>query len=528
MKILTAAEMKEVDRLSTERAGVPGLTLMENAGKSVAMFIASRCPNFADVPVIVFCGKGNNGGDGFVVARHLQKMGAGVSVLLFANAAELKGDAAKNFKRLKNVDVVSVEGVEKWQKPRWDETADAGSILVDALLGTGIRGPVAGLLRAAIDNINQRPPLVTAFSVDIPSGLDSDTGEVHGTAVRADYTVTFTAPKTGMFQGEASTYIGSLAVRDIGSPPEIIEATGKGSLRWSEPREFTSYAKRRRAEGHKGDYGHVLVVAGSVGKSGAAVLSSWAALRCGAGLVTAAVPAPVLPMVAGHAPEIMTEPLAATPAGSVSLHDLESGRFDTILSGKKVLAIGPGLGTQEETQQFIRKVAGSRMVPVILDADGLNAFDGFAKDLAREEGGLAITPHPGEMARLLDATVKEVQARRIDIATAAATEWNAVVILKGHHTIVAAPDGRAWLNSTGNPGMATGGAGDVLTGILASLTAQYGVDDWWRTLAFGVWLHGLAGDVAAADYAEAPLMASDLIRALPRALRQFHSGLERV
>ena len=528
MKILTAAEMREVDRLSTERGGVPSLTLMENAGKSVAEFITARFPQFADVPIVVFCGKGNNGGDGFVVARYLQKMGASVSVHLFANPADLRGDAAKNFKRLKSVEVVSVEDAESWQKPVWNVSTGPGPILIDALLGTGIRGPVTGLLRMAIDHLNQRPSLFTLFSVDIPSGLDSDTGEVHGAAVHADYTVTFTAPKTGMFQGEAPNYIGSLIVRDIGSQPEIIEETGKGSLRWSEPREFAPFASRRRAEGHKGDYGHVLIVAGSVGKSGAAVLSSWAALRCGAGLVTAAVPAPVLPIVATHTPEIMTEPLAATPGGGISLIDLENGRFDAIRSGKRALSIGPGLGTQEETQRFIRKVVGNRSVPVILDADGLNAFDGYAKDLTRDEGRLAITPHPGEMARLLDATVKEVQARRIDIATAAATEWNAIVILKGHHTIVAAPDGRAWLNSTGNPGMATGGTGDVLTGVLGSLTAQYGVGDWWRTLAFGVWLHGLAGDVAAADYGEAPLMASDLIRALPRALQKFHSELERV
>jgi ADP-dependent NAD(P)H-hydrate dehydratase / NAD(P)H-hydrate epimerase len=526
MKILTAAEMREVDRLSTERAGVSSLTLMENAGKSVAEFIAARLKNFADLPIVVFSGKGNNGGDGFVAARHLQKMGASVSVILFGDPAELKGDAAKNFKRLKNTEVTQVSEAENWVLPRWE--ADRSGIIVDALLGTGIRGPVTGLFHAAIDAINQRPPGYTVFSVDIPSGLDSDTGEVRGAAVRADFTVTFTAPKIGMFLAEASILIGSLVVREIGSPSELIEEAGKASLRWSDSREFAHYARRRRAEGHKGDYGHVLVVAGSVGKSGAAVLSSWAALRAGAGLVTAAVPAPVLPIVASHAPEIMTEPLAATSTGSLAMKDLENGRLETILTGKKALAIGPGLGTQEETQRFIRSAVGRRIVPVILDADGLNAFDGFSKDLNREEGKLAMTPHPGEMARLLDATVKDVQARRIDIATAAATEWNAIVILKGHHTIVASPDGRGWINSTGNPGMATGGTGDVLTGILASLTAQHGIDDWWRTLAFGVWLHGLAGDVAAADIGEAPLMASDLIQTLPRAIEQFHSELERV
>ena len=528
MKILTAAEMTEVDRLSTERAGISSLTLMENAGKSVSEFIAAVCKNFTEVPIVVFCGKGNNGGDGFVVARHLQKLGADVTVCLFAKADELKGDAAKNFKRLKNIEIIPVEDTGTWERPAWREGAGASPIVVDALLGTGIRGAVTGGLRLVIEAINESPPGVTVFSIDIPSGLDSDTGEVHGAAVRADYTITFTAPKSGMFLGEAPRHIGSLIVREIGSPPELIEEIGKGNLRWSEAREFAAFGKRRRAEANKGDYGHVLVVAGSVGKSGAAILSSWAALRTGAGLVTAAVPAPVLPIVAGHTPEIMTEPLATTTNGSLAMKDLESGRLEAILTGKRALAIGPGLGTQEETQRFIRGVVGRRSVPVILDADGLNAFDGFAKDLNREEGKLAMTPHPGEMARLLDATVKDVQARRIDIASAAATEWNAIVILKGHHTIVAAPDGGAWINSTGNPGMATGGTGDVLTGILAGLTAQYGLSDWWRMLAFGVWLHGLAGDIASADYGEAPLMASDLIHALPRALLQFRSELERV
>ena len=528
MKILTAAEMREADALSTERAGISSTTLMENAGKSVADLIAARSKNFADVPIHVFCGKGNNAGDGFVVARHLQKMGADVTVFLFADSAALKGDAAKNFKRLKNVEVVSLTGADSFQPPAWPSASSSAPIVVDALLGTGIRGPVTGLLRAAIDAINSRPSSVTVYSVDIPSGLDSDTGEIHDAAVRADFTVTFTAPKLGMFLGESSRHIGTLFVREIGSPPDLIEEIGKSALRWSEAREFAAFGRRRRAEANKGEYGHVLVVAGSVGKSGAAILASWAALRTGAGLVTTAVPQPILPIVAAHTPEIMTVPLASTSAGTLAMADLENGRLETILTGKKALAVGPGLSTNEETQRFIRGLVGRRTIPIILDADGLNAFDGFAKDLNREEGRLAITPHPGEMARLLDATVKDVQARRIDIATAAATEWNAHVILKGHHTIVAAPDGRAWINSTGNPGMATGGTGDVLTGILSGLTAQFGDEDWLRLLAFGVWLHGLAGDIASADYGEAPLMASDLIHALPRALLEFRSELERV
>jgi NAD(P)H-hydrate epimerase len=266
----------------------------------------------------------------------------------------------------------------------------------------------------------------------------------------------------------------------------------------------------------------VLVVAGSVGKSGAAVLAGTAALRAGAGLVTVATPEPVLPVVAAHTPEIMTEPLAATVTGSVSERCLEGNLFRKILQGKRALAVGPGLTTHAETQSFVRSIVGMREVPIVLDADGLNAFAGRSGELSSPKGLLAVTPHPGEMARLLGCSIREVEVRRIDIALEAAAGWNACVVLKGHQTVIAAPDGRAWVNSTGNPGMGTGGTGDVLTGILAGLTAQYGVASWPEMLAWGVYLHGLAGDLAYAETGGAPLMATDLISYLPRAFRRFY------
>jgi len=360
-------------------------------------------------------------------------------------------------------------------------------------------------------------------SVDIPSGLHADTGEVEGTAVVADYTITFTAPKPGLVRGEGGHRVGHLSVRDIGSPPALVEKTGTGNLRWSGTDEFAAFAVHRRAEGQKGDYGHALVVAGSIGKTGAAVLSSSAALRAGAGLVTVATPEPALPLIAMHTPEVMTEPLAATRAGTVSERCLEGSLFAALLSGKRALAIGPGLSTNDETQKFVRVIVGQRSVPIILDADGLNAFAGRASALTHSGGNLSITPHPGEMARLLGVTVKEVQSHRVEVALRAAFDWNAIVILKGARTVIASPDGTAFINSTGNPGMATGGTGDVLTGILAGLTAQHGTDDWQRLLAFGVYLHGLAGDIAYAENGEAPLMASDLILAIPRAYQRFYS-----
>jgi ADP-dependent NAD(P)H-hydrate dehydratase / NAD(P)H-hydrate epimerase len=521
MKILTAAEMKDVDRLTTERYHVPSLTLMENAGASVAKFMQERFPDLARRKILILCGKGNNGGDGFVVARHLLKMGTKPLVHLFADTRELKGNAAANLKRWKKTS----------GKLHVDREADRGRmvplpsdyIVVDALLGTGARGRIEGRLREVIASINQRELGSCVVSIDIPSGLHADSGEVQGAAVVSDFTVTFTAPKPGLFLGAGSRHVGQLFVRDIGTPPALIEEIGKGKLHWSEPHEFSQFAHRRKPDGNKGDYGHALIVAGSVGKSGAAVLASWAALRAGAGLVTVATPEPVLPIVAAHTPEIMTEPLSATTAGTVSERCLEGSLMATLLKGKRALGIGPGLSTNDETQRFIRDVVGKRSVPIILDADGLNAFTGRAAELENTEGMICVTPHPGEMARLAGCKTEEIQNQRVELALKSAADWNACVVLKGHHTVIASPDGHAWINSTGNPGMGTAGTGDVLTGILSGLTAQYGVDSWPQVIAFGVYVHGLAGDIAYADTGEAPLIASDLIRAIPCAYQRFYS-----
>lgn len=527
MKALTAAEMREVDRLTTERYGVPGLTLMENAGTSVAEFIHQRFPHLERRRIAVLCGKGNNGGDGFVVARKLREMGSEPAVYLFAAPEELRGDAAVNHKRwverggdLHNA--TSAEGLSAAKA-----AVGAAGVIVDALLGTGTRGPVEGILHEAIEAVNHRRSEQAVVAVDIPSGAQADTGKVPGIVLEADSTVTFTAPKIGMLSGKANECCGRLLVRDIGSPRELIDEIGQGNVRWSEAREFPEFAKPRKPQGHKGDYGHALIVAGSVGKSGAAVLASWSALRSGAGLVTAATPEPVLPIVAAHTPEVMTEPLSATETGSIALRNAEHGYFDSLLKGKAALAIGPGLSTHRETEEFVRAVVRRRSVPIVLDADGLNAFAGRAVELKDSQDLLALTPHPGEMARLLGSTTADVQERRMEVARKAAADWNCFVILKGHHTITATPNGNTWVNSTGNPGMASGGTGDALTGILAGLTAQYGTKTWENLLSFGVYLHGLAGDLAYADSSEAPLMAGDLIRSIPRAYKHFYSELGR-
>jgi ADP-dependent NAD(P)H-hydrate dehydratase / NAD(P)H-hydrate epimerase len=531
MKILTAAEMREVDRLTTERYGIPSLTLMENAGRSVAEFIRDRFPHLERRRIVVLSGKGNNGGDGFVVARHLREMGANVSASLFASPTEISGDAATNLNRYRESggELKPILGAGEWQMHK--EVLRLADIIVDALLGTGVRGPVEGLLAEVITDMNRHAPAQIVVAVDIPSGLPSDTGETPDVAVRADYTVSFTAPKRGVVLGEASRVVGQLMVCDIGSPPELIEEIGKGNLRWSEPREFRGFGARRSPEGNKGDYGHALIVAGSVGKTGAAVLASWAALRVGAGLVTVATPQPALPVIAAHTPEVMTAPLAATTAGTVSLHSFDGGHFDSLAEGKRALGIGPGLTTNDETVQFVRRVVAQRAAPIVLDADGLNAFAGRATELRNTNGLLGLTPHPGEMARLLGSSIKDVQTSRVQTALKAAADWNAVVVLKGHQTVIASPSGEAFINSTGNPGMGSGGTGDVLTGMLAGLVAQFGrginYSGYVQLLAFGVYLHGLAGDIAYSDHDGAPLIASDLIHAIPRAYQKFYSDCGR-
>jgi NAD(P)H-hydrate epimerase len=345
--------------------------------------------------------------------------------------------------------------------------------------------------------------------------------------VHAHKTVTFTAPKPGQLISRDSAAVGMLEVADIGSPASLVEEIGKSSLRWVEPLEFARLPLVRTVDSHKGLYGHALVVAGSLGKSGAAVMAGYAALRAGAGLVTVASPDVVLPFVASAHPELMTEPLAATADGTAAIQNLGQQRFERIAEGKTVLALGPGLGLQSETQDFIRKIALQTELPLVLDADGLNAFAGNADSLRdRKTRFLAITPHPGEMARLMMRSTKDVQEDRVKTAREAARRWNAHVILKGSHTIIASPDGQIFVNTSGNPGLAKGGSGDVLTGVLAALTAQFKTDDWTRVLALGVYLHGKAAEFATRNSDESGLLATEVAAAVPHARHQLLQELQ--
>jgi NAD(P)H-hydrate epimerase len=526
MRIVTAAEMREIDRRTTAEAGIPSLQLMENAALQAATCIGRSFAAHRRQRIVILCGKGNNGGDGLALARLLLETGGGEKpqVILIADPASLRGDPAANLQRLRSAGLEprAAASPSDWASAR--ASLSTATLIVDALLGTGLKGPAEGLPAEVIADVNRLRGDTPVTALDIPSGLPSDGPHADGLAIQATRTITFAAPKRGLVLDANAQFVGELEVGGIGTPPDLIEKIGASNWRWIEPFEFRALPLRRRPDAHKGDFGHALIVAGSRGKTGAAALAGMGALRAGAGLVTIATPESVLPVVASFAPEYMTEPLAATDAGSISLRALDYGRFDALAAGKSVLALGPGLGQLPETQEFVRTVVRDCPLPLMLDADGLNAFAGRAGDLKlRATASLAITPHPGEMARLLGCKSDEVQQCRNEIAVECAARWNAHVVLKGHRTLIASPAGELWFNSTGCPAMATGGTGDVLTGLLAGLTAQFGVVDWPRVLALGASLHGTAGALAARG--QQTIVASDLARCVPLAYKLLMAHL---
>jgi hydroxyethylthiazole kinase-like uncharacterized protein yjeF len=526
MKALTAAEMREVDRLTTERHGISQAQLMENAGRKAANAVWRVVAGRENARVCVLCGKGNNGGDGLVAARSLKHEGTSVPtrVLLFGHPEDVRGEAAANLARWRDLGnpIDLVNDIADWER-LWPTVASA-TVIVDALLGTGLRGAPSGTMARAIADINKLSRRCTAptpaliLAVDTPSGLPSDGEAAEGPVLFAHRTVTFTAPKLGQLFSLQADACGALEVVEIGSSASLVEEIGQTAIRWIEPTEFASLPLVRSWDSHKGKFGHVLLVAGSTGKSGAAVLAGLGALRAGAGLVTIATSAPVQATLAAAYPEYMTEALESSADGAIAPNNLVSGNFSRIAEGKTVLAIGPGLGTAAETRDFVAALVQDTPLPVILDADGLNAFSVRTNPFRnRKTPFLAVTPHPGEMARLLGSTTAEVQSGRVRFALESAKRWNAHVVLKGFHTLIASPDGHLFVNTSGNPGLAKGGSGDVLTGILAALTAQFGTSDWPRVLALGVYLHGLAADLLAAEEDPSGILASEVAREVPAA-----------
>ncbi|MGC8792926.1 MAG: NAD(P)H-hydrate dehydratase [Bryobacteraceae bacterium] len=513
MKILTAAQMREVDRRTIEM-GIPGIVLMENAGHRVVEFLAETFRPLSEQIVVIVCGKGNNGGDGMVVARQLwtRLRPRRLHVVLAADPAELKGDAAANYRMLQVVGCP----VARQITPEMREA----TLVLDALLGTGLKGPVTGPVVDWIREINAGFPRARIVAVDIPSGIESDAADTPGEAVQADYTVTFTAPKVGQIMPPNCRRVGRLRVAPIGSPPELYEADDSIFLSLIEARELRHLFAPRIPWSHKGDFGHVLVLAGSRSKPGAAAMAGMAALRAGAGLVTVASAASAVPMIGSHAPEIMTEPLPETPEGAIAAQALE--RVLELAAGKDVIALGPGLGTHPETVSVVRQLFDRLPQPLVVDADGLNALAGVA---IRGEGRVRIlTPHPGEMARLTGLVTRQIQADRIGVARSFARERGVILVLKGYRTLIATPDGRVRVNPTGGPGLASGGSGDILTGAVAGLLAQFPQDPVLAA-AGAVYLHGLAGDLGAGEMGEQALVATDLLRYFPPAMRKIALGL---
>ena len=516
MRVLTASQMREADRRTVEEIGIPARVLMENAGRQVVAALEALHEHLDEHHVAVVCGRGNNGGDGFVVARTLALKGVAVSVFVVAHIGDVIGDARANLDTLGQlgIGVVEIADGQAWELHGSEVTSC--SLIVDAILGTGVNAPLSGVLETVVADINASG--VPIVSIDLPSGLSADSHEPIGPSIDADATVALAAPKLALVLPPAESRAGNVVVADIGIPDGIVaaldgpwvEVLTRGGMRAS--------VTPRPADSDKGDYGRVLIVAGSMGKSGAAHLAAAGALRSGAGLVTVATARSCQAIVASMGAEYMTEGIAELPGRDEGLDPDDVDRVLDIASD--LVAIGPGLGQAPGTQTFVRALVDRATVPVIVDADGLNAFRGAAEELRGREGRpIILTPHPGEMARLIGASVEDVQANRLGVAREFAASHQVFVVLKGYKTLIATPDGKVFINPTGNPGMATGGTGDVLTGMVAAWLAL--LLDAEVACKLGVYLHGMAGDLATADEGEVAMTATDLVARLGRAFKDL-------
>jgi len=503
MRILTADQMREADRRTIHEIGIPSLVLMENAGRQVVAAMESFFEDLANRHVAVISGKGNNGGDGFVVARTLYQRNIEVSVFLVGQVAEIKGDARVNLEILGRLGLTVVEIADEGQWELHFSEISAHDLIVDALFGTGLRSALSGVYETIIADINGSG--IPVVSIDVPSGMSTDTPDLIGDCVEAVMTVTLGAPKMPLILPPAEQKAGEVVIADIGIPAEVFETLEGLRVELLTRDQIRSLISPRAADAHKGDFGRVLIVGGSRGKTGAAILAALGALRSGAGLVTVATPRGSQPLVAAHAPEYMTEPLDETAQGTV---DFTAAEY-VIGMSTDVIAVGPGLGRGPAVSAFVRELLEKSESPLVLDADALNAFAGEPAALVGREGcDVIITPHPGEMARLVGCTVEDVQADRLGMARDFASRHRLYVVLKGYRTLVATPDGKIFVNPTGSPGMATGGTGDVLTGMVAAWLAQ--LLDAEAACQLAVYLHGAAGELADADDGEVSMTAGDL------------------
>lgn len=516
MKVLTSAQMRALDRKAIEDLGIIGPVLMENAGLEIVRAITERFPDIAAEKVVIVAGKGNNGGDGFVVARHLFNRGCRPEVILLARQDDVKGDAGLN---LSMIDRMGISIREAQTQELWEERASLlkeATLLVDAIFGTGLTKPARGFYARVIEEMNQASAFKVA--VDIPSGLSSDSFEVIGPCLRADLTVTMAAPKIAHVFPPAEECVGELAVADISMPPFVFEDDSLKLEMVEQPRIVPHFRNRSR-DSHKGTFGHALIIAGSVGKTGAAGLAGKAALKMGAGLVTVGTPRSCLSVVARSMLELMTEPLPETPDGTLDVRAVE--RILELLQGKDALMLGPGISTHASTAELVLQLLPRVDVPIVIDADGLNILARKPEVLKSIGGPLVLTPHPGEFARLLGISARQVVAEKLELTTRFAQEHGVYLVLKGYRTLTAAPDGRIFINPTGNPGLATGGSGDVLSGMLVSMIIQE--DDILEAILAAVFIHGLSGDLATRRFGEKPLVAGNIITYLPAAIKTLNA-----
>jgi len=521
MKILTAAQMQDIDSLTSQNCGIPSLTLMENAGFNLYLAVLEMLDDPTTSDISIICGKGNNGGDGFVLARQLLQRGVFPDVFLLASKDSVGGDAAVNLQALLESDYPVVEITDEKIWAQVTESLPPYDLIVDAILGTGICKPLTGLFAQVVEDINESGAPVLA--VDIPSGMYSDSTEEGGLTVWADRTVTFTAPKLAHMLHPSQEAIGELEIVPIGTPPALLERD-EYHVNLLTRDEVAEYLPPRPISSHKGTYGHVALIAASTGKTGAAGLSSGAALRAGSGLVTAFVPEAVQNVVASYQSELMTEGLPSTKSGNFST--AAALPVINFLEGKDAAGIGPGLTTNTETIGFVHSVVQQSPIPLVIDADAVNAFQDDLDALENEHGqSLILTPHPGEFSRLTGISTQEILKDQIEVSRSFCLQRSVWLVLKTFRPLVITPEGTVFVSPMGNPGMATAGMGDVLTGILTSLVGQYaarqrsGPTDITQALCLGVFLHGLAGDFVAEETGWEALVAGDVIDSLAEAFQ---------
>lgn len=516
MKSVSVAAMRELDRRTIEEAGIPGAVLMDRAGRALADVIRDRAACM-DGRIDMLAGPGNNGGDVFAAARHLRALGLQARVLLAAPVKKLKGAAREHYDRWIHVggEVEERAAEADWAGDSRDESKVG--LLVDGLLGTGAGGAPRGAIGAAVHDLLQRRANAYVVAVDVPSGLDADTAEAHEPAVRADVTVTMGLPKNGLLKDGARAYAGRVIPADLGFPAAYTDALDAGPVDLVTHDDVRAWFPERPVDAHKGDFGHVWIVGGSRGLSGAPVMAARAALRGGAGLVSVLTPESVYPVVAGSCTEAMVHPGAETAEGV-----LRSGAIDRVLNEKRppsVILAGPGLTPDPDIRDLVDRLLAEASCPLVLDADALNVLAGRPDRLAEARASVLITPHPGEMARLTGRAVKDIQADRVAAAQDAADEWKCVVLLKGAGTVVAAPGQRPMVNTTGNPGLAKGGSGDTLGGLAAACIGQ-GLSIF-QAAAAAAFLHGAAADRAARAKGVRGLLAGDVAEAVPEVMRRL-------